>query len=290
MAISLCFIAHRIWINRQTIMTAFNWRCIIILLLYALSIAVSVVISAILYKKLLETIANEAIEKSCIEKYVRSNLYKYMPGNVMHYVGRNEIATEGIASFKQVNAASVIEILVSLTAASMIALLFAGRYVFRYLSQFVVSRWVFLGLLLFCMVTLIAVIILRKNLALVLKKLWIPKIFCAVGKMIAIYITWNFVGNFLFAALLGVLGCEIAFTDYFPIIGIYSGAWIVGFITPGVPGGIGVREAMLNLFLSGLIPVWAVSLAGVLIRIAQIIGELLAYAVVAVMIKRKKSP
>jgi len=288
MTISICFIVHKIWNNRQSIQTAFNWKCFTILLPYALAIAGNIVISAIVYKNLLETMAGGAVERTCIEKYVRANLYKYMPGNVMHYVGRNEIAAEGIVSFKQVNAASVIEILASVIAASTITLLFAGQYVFQYLRQFEVSRWIIWGIVALCVVALIAVVILRKRLAQSWEKMWNPKIFCAAGKMIAICIAWNFVGNLLFACLLGALGCEIAFTDYFPIIGMYSGAWIVGFITPGVPGGIGVREAMLNLFLSGLIPAWAVSLAGVLIRVAQIIGELLAYAVVAIVIKRRE--
>lgn len=284
--VAICFITQQLWRSWSDIQTALNWKCVSVLFLFALCIITSLTTYAILYKKILEEMSGKAMGPECISKYLRANLYKYLPGNVMHYVGRNEIVADGQASFKQLNAGSVIEILVSVIAASAIALIFAGRYIIQY----ILFRWVIYGALVFSVALFIIVVLFRSKIINFLKDIITPKILRISGRMVVIYMIWNILGNVIFVFLLQVLGCEIAPTDYFPIIGIYSGVWLIGFLTPGVPGGIGVREAMLNVLLSGLIPTWAASLAGVLMRAAQILGELTAYVAAVFVISRYIAP
>ena len=64
------------------------------------------------------------------------------------------------------------------------------------------------------------------------------------------------------------------------LVGAYTAGYLVGFVTPLAPGGIGVREGMLVVLLRssyGLGPAAAISIA---IRVVNVAGELLAVAVI----------
>lgn len=66
--------------------------------------------------------------------------------------------------------------------------------------------------------------------------------------------------------------------DYWLLIAAFSLAWVVGFVTPGAPGGLGVREALMLLMLA---PIYTAATASVLIialRIATTLGDILTLA------------
>ena len=58
-----------------------------------------------------------------------------------------------------------------------------------------------------------------------------------------------------------------------------------GFITPGAPGGLGVREALLTIILSDILPT-DIIVAGVLIfRFITLFGEFLALGIAILFFK-----
>ena len=65
--------------------------------------------------------------------------------------------------------------------------------------------------------------------------------------------------------------------------GGYALAWAIGFVVPGAPGGLGVREAMLLTFLSGAVEDKSVLIAAILFRVATTLGDALFF-----LIARKK--
>lgn len=63
--------------------------------------------------------------------------------------------------------------------------------------------------------------------------------------------------------------------DYWLLIAVFALAWVVGFVTPGAPGGLGVREGLMLLMLA---PVYTAASASVLVialRIATTLGDIL---------------
>lgn len=61
--------------------------------------------------------------------------------------------------------------------------------------------------------------------------------------------------------------------DYWLLIAAFSLAWVIGFVTPGAPGGLGVREALLMLML---VPMYGSAASGILVvasRIATTLGD-----------------
>lgn len=62
------------------------------------------------------------------------------------------------------------------------------------------------------------------------------------------------------------------------LIGAFACSWILGFIAPGAPAGLGIREAILSAWLSGAMPAADVVLLVVALRIATTLGDLINFA------------
>jgi len=63
--------------------------------------------------------------------------------------------------------------------------------------------------------------------------------------------------------------------DYWLLTAVFALAWVVGFVTPGAPGGLGVREGLMLLMLA---PVYTSASASVLVialRIATTLGDVI---------------
>lgn len=66
---------------------------------------------------------------------------------------------------------------------------------------------------------------------------------------------------------------------FLPVAGVFAAAWVAGFVTPGAPAGLGVREVILT---AGLTPLWGPGVAvavPVLFRLVTVAGDPLALGV-----------
>lgn len=74
---------------------------------------------------------------------------------------------------------------------------------------------------------------------------------------------------------------------WFPLVGAYSFAWIVGFMAFFVPGGLGVREGTLAFLLKFLLPTTIGIMSAILWRIWAIIGMFIFFAIFAKELRTK---
>lgn len=71
-------------------------------------------------------------------------------------------------------------------------------------------------------------------------------------------------------------------------IGAFAASWVLGFLAPGAPAGLGVREALLAVWFGGVLaPADAVALI-VMLRIATTLGDLLNFAWGSAAIARQR--
>jgi hypothetical protein len=82
------------------------------------------------------------------------------------------------------------------------------------------------------------------------------------------------------AAWLIVSAMTSAAPDPAFVMGAYALAWLLGFIVPFVPSGLGIREAVLVSFLAPSLGVPAATLIAVTLRLANTVGDLLAVSFV----------
>lgn len=69
----------------------------------------------------------------------------------------------------------------------------------------------------------------------------------------------------------------VADAPWVTITVLFTAAWLVGYVVPGAPGGLGVREAMMILVLSPVVGAGPAIGLGVTVRMATLAGDGLAF-------------
>jgi glycosyltransferase 2 family protein len=97
------------------------------------------------------------------------------------------------------------------------------------------------------------------------------------------YGVYHMLGGIVFAMLFFMLSDNSKTFDLsfiFFLISAYVASWFIGFITPGAPAGLGVKEAVLLGLLNNVVPDEAVLAAAVLLsRGMNILSDLLYFLV-----------
>lgn len=109
------------------------------------------------------------------------------------------------------------------------------------------------------------------------------------SKCILLYMFFAIYTGLLYVAILKyILGINLRLEEIPLLVGAYLLSWLLGFLMPGSPGGIGIREAALTLFLSGHFNTESVLLAIVIYRVINTIGDFLGFTAVLSIYIRKK--
>jgi hypothetical protein len=66
--------------------------------------------------------------------------------------------------------------------------------------------------------------------------------------------------------------------DYWLLTAVFALAWVVGFVTPGAPGGLGVREGLMLLMLAPALTAASASVLVIALRVATTFGDVLILA------------
>ena len=90
-------------------------------------------------------------------------------------------------------------------------------------------------------------------------------------------------GVMLVIVLVGVFDTSYQAYEMRSLIGAYLLAVIIGMVTPGASGGIGIRETVMLLLTQNLFSESVIVSAMVLLRIALIIADVLAYFIQMVL-------
>lgn len=95
-------------------------------------------------------------------------------------------------------------------------------------------------------------------------------------------------GTALFLLCLGLVSPAPAITPstWLSITGIYAAAWLLGFILPGAPAGLGIREFVLLLGLSPLFGEQTGVAAAALLRVVTTLGDGVAFALGTALTRR----
>ena len=87
------------------------------------------------------------------------------------------------------------------------------------------------------------------------------------------------ISSVLFVAILYLLyGVQVIAPVQFPLFcGAFIVAWLIGLVTPGAPAGIGVREAVILLLLTPLLPESKLLVALIFSRMVTIGGDVVFF-------------
>ena len=226
--------------------------------------------------------------------YTKSNIYKYLPGNVFQYVGRNKLAADMKISHVDVACATVFDIAFCVISTGIVSAVLLGGAVADLLGKYgknlviaasaVMAAAVVLGVLAFLK--------FREKLKEYLSRY--AKAFRRENRRsLASGVLYYFFNALLsaalyFTALRLILGSSAELSELLTLTGAFMFAWIIGFVTPGAPGGIGIREGVM-IFVSGDKFADKIVLFVLVIRVASVLADVAAFAVGRIYAAKKES-
>lgn len=269
-----------------------TWQKVVIMSIVIAIYVVCIFVNARVYYKVLNIFSNQKINRDEISNvYITSNLGKYLPGNIMHFIGRNVLGVQYNISQSNMLLATILELAITLITTFVLTIIFSAQYFLTVFKLLIVDyKKIVVALLVGALVVLCFGIILiykhrekvsdiirvlgtRKN-----KRYILQGIGLNLGTQIASGITYILVVVTIYNDSVSV---------NISLIGIYLLAWLVGFIMPGVPGGIGIKESILILLLNGLLPRDIILVSVIIHRCLNIIAEVLAFVIMKVIFRKR---
>ena len=215
-----------------------------------------------------------------IQVYLKTNIAKYLPGNVWHYYGRVMAAKNANIPTNIATLSVLLEPLLMLAAALIIIVLFGGKLVVNNLN-FNLIILQFLALIIF-----LGILHPRfLNPAIQLLDKWKNKKSNAENELVNSFIIKRYpvkplLGELVFLGLrasgfiLTMLALNSLTWQQIPLlVGAFSCAWVLGLVVPGAPGGLGVFETTAILLLQYHFPAALVISAIALYRLMSILAE-----------------
>ena len=203
-----------------------------------------------------------------LPSYGVTQVAKYLPGNVFHYFGRHMwLARLGIAH-QQLAGAVLCETILLATAALTCA---TGIALIAPPGAHLVLGWDVrdaLPLALFAIFALVGLLAALPRLGARLKKLTLPRpasLLRAGAVLLLFFLIQGSLFSFLFVA--------VGRAPMLEAIGIASISWLIGFLTPGAPGGVGSRELVLLALVGPLLGTGNALIVAALFRIVTVAGD-----------------
>ncbi len=279
--ISIIFLCYIIFYNYKNIQNNIIFdRPYIILEIFLLSIlyAIFLFIIPIGWKSIIENLSKNKLSISLIWIWLKTNIYKYLPGNIFHYAGRQILAKKVGISHTILIKSNLIETLLMLITTLIIScIILILFYDFNMVNPYLI----FLNKTNIYIASVLIIFIL-----IFLNRYKNINIFSYIN--VILYYCIFFFGIGFIAYIILNYQMQVSFS-YFLITAIYAFAWLVGFVTPGAPGGIGVRESIFVVFSNGLLSMSDALVLSMVLRISNIIGEIILFIIAEKMlIKYKK--
>lgn len=274
--ISICFLFFIFYSNLQDIKNV-NIVSIKVLVVYIVSLsfmyAILLILLALSWKNILESLSKTIIVNKIIWIYLKSMIFKYIPGNVFHYVARQiEAKKEGI-THKNLIQSNILEAVIIIIA-SVIISLFAVTFIKNIdLDSYI--HTINMNLVYFISFSLMIILFFVSKYNDLNYKNYIQPLclylifFFGIG-----FITYLIINKVMLVNL-SLLICVF----------LYSVSWLIGFITPGAPGGLGVRESLFVILSSGIISVGDAFILSAILRLITIIGEVIIFAISIIILK-----
>ena len=200
-----------------------------------------------------------------LQSYTKTQIAKYVPGNVMHYVTRHVYLRDYGLEHRAIASAAFLEA-ISLPIAAMLAIAlmvpFSG---FAELAAFAIRPDL----------TLIAAILSIVTGAIIYAYFsgthrYVPTVCYVLGRAVA-FMLWQ-------GLLFGLIIYSVSGTFVVFAIPVAIFAWLVGFVTPGAPGGVAVREVLIVELLQDAAPNEEVFIAALLFRLVTTLGDVTLYS------------
>ena len=202
-----------------------------------------------------------------------TQLMKYLPGNVFHLAGRHGMARRRAVSHETLLLAVLAE-----TGLLVFTSLLVGGLAVPMLPMPSIAICAAAAMGVIATVSLIAALVAWKweYAASPVQRFWRAR--WGLARILPLYLTFFAVYGAIGGLLLTALSPAVDGQLFALTAGAFALAWLGGFLAPGAPAGIGVRESVLLLILSPFAGPGAVLFLAALGRVITVLGDALLAA------------
>lgn len=211
-----------------------------------------------------------------------SQIAKYLPGNVGHILGRIYLWNRYDLRLRDGNIATAAEIAGTLISGIIVS----SSYLFVFEVQpdaFALPEKIASIMFLVAFVSA-AALVLRKKLRII----YIRNFSLAIAIYIVVFVLVGFANSLL---LFNLDFSGVSMTDVMRVVCAVTVGWVLGFVTPGAPAGIGIRELTILQLLSDRFPDEHILIAVGAFRLINVIGDAVAWLIgLALTVKDDRGP
>lgn len=261
---------------------AFNLTTVSIAVLSMVSVVVTHFFGTHVWRLLMSDQGHRVPTRLAVQVFFISQLGKYLPGNVGQFIGRGVLAkSTGIPVGVAVGTA-VFEGIWNLVISASLALLATVLLWDLHASQTAAPAFAAK------LVWILPLALVAPWLGIKVVNSFLPRLSMKIGggQMLrlprlrtASLVSLLILVNFMQQGFIVKLQAEYLFAspdvDWFSIALLYSSAWVVGYVVPGSPGGLGVREAMMVLLLTPVTGAAVAAGLAVSMRLTTLLGDAL---------------
>ncbi|BAY96408.1 hypothetical protein NIES37_03400 [Tolypothrix tenuis PCC 7101] len=230
---------------------------------------------------ILKELNQPVVSIELIQVYLKTNIAKYLPGNIWHHYGRIVAAKNATGSTGAATLSVVLEPLLMAAAALIIVLVFGTQLTAANTNiLFLILQFLCLAVVLCALHPWFLNPVIHFVHKLKAKKLDRQGSDSSSNVRIERYPVRPLLGELAFLGLRGAGFILTLFAlgpvnaDQIPLLlGAFSFAWLLGFVVPGAPGGLGVFEATAIALLQNHFPAAVVISAIALYRLISIVAE-----------------
>ena len=240
----------------------------------------SIIINAYAWKCLINNISNKNINLNVIKLFLATNIYKYLPGGIWHFVSRYNTLRLELSNNKSVESILLEPILMLVAGIifipfgdfniSVCILCWSSIFVFLpAFREFLIKKLKAMKIGVFTTNDNVEDISLARNSNDISTRMFYPY------KPLFVEII------FIFFRFLGFLCCINAFSigSLIPqgeLISAFSLAWIIGLIVPAAPGGLGVFESVILFTLGSHLPEASLIASLLFYRLVSTVSDIFA--------------
>lgn len=266
--------------------------------LYALTLP----LTAAAWAWLLEGLGQPARFTTTAPVLATTQIGKYLPGNIAHHLGRVVIARGcGLDTGRTLVSMAYETVLLVLACAHVgaLTLLWSPPAAIAEWSLAQYRGWLIVAISAAALAIMLAaprltglIARLRANngttagIVMHVHPGWLTALRC----YLAYALNFALVGAGLWLVARALSPMPLTAGDLVLLTGAFAGSWMLGFLAPGAPAGLGVREAVLSLWLGTTFDATlAVSLV-IVLRIATTLGDLLNFGWGSIALARLRRP
>lgn len=249
---SFSFIFRYFLINKEEILSvSLNNNQYILLLLSLIFTILSVFANALAWSELFNSLEIKVERRKLISIHINSNLKKYIPGNIWHFIDRIRILKKEINPSKILYPIAIEPIL--MLASSLI---FVPIYNFSFYKLVFFIPVIFISnkinnkLINFLKTSLLKKIFkivpsIDKNLFSITENQYKQKILIKPFLIENLFVILRFIGFYI--CFKTFINSDI---EIYQILSCFTFAWVAGLVIPGAPGGVGVFESLILILFN----------------------------------------